>query len=146
MRATHASTRRTWLLAPLAAGLLALVVSPALAGRAEHGRPDPGRHGSYKVHHKHSRHEHHRHAHRGPVVRGGFVVPVVIRGERARVYRHYYRGRAYAPAHRHYHAVYRFPVAEGRGYVWRSHAYCGGELYREPVIRHAPRISVHLEF
>ena len=46
-------------------------------------------------------------------------------------YRDYHRGRVYYKAHRHYHAVYRFPVYTRAGRDYQPHYYCNGELYRE---------------
>lgn len=145
-------------LAAMAIAIAALVCTPAMAGGRHH------RHGK-KHHHKEHRVRVHHHrpyrAHQGRVraihgqhrayphrarVRAAFVIPGQIGRGHVEVYRPYYHGRTYFRPHRHYHAVYHFPVHTPAGYVWRPHSYCGGRLHRAHVEYHGPGISVGVSF
>jgi hypothetical protein len=145
-------------LAALAIAIVALVCTPAMAG-GRHHRHAKGRH-----HKGHRIHAHHHHAHRahhgrthaargryvaytgGPRVRAAFVIPGHIGRGHVELYRPYYHGRTYFGPHRHYHAVYHFPVHTPAGYVWRPHSYCGGRLHTAHVAYHGPRMSIRVSF
>jgi hypothetical protein len=145
-------------LGAMAIAVAALLCTPAMAGGRHH------RHGKGRHHKEHRvRVQHHRphRAHPGRVraqhgrhgayygrarVRGAFVIPGHIGHGHAHVYRPYYHGRTFFAPHRHYHAVYYFPVYTPSGYVLRPHSYCGGSLHRTHVAYRGPRISIGVSF
>ena len=109
----------------------------------------PRHHPRNKVH-GHDKHqkpnEHDRSAplirHHGP---RHFVAPPVLR--HVEPYRPYFQGRVYHRGHRHYHAVYDFPVYRDHRWGDAPHVYCGGELYQDGYLSYrGPRVSVRLRF
>lgn len=114
----------------------------------------------------HGRHGHHKkHARAHVVVPGNAVrvapviVPRRIHPTAVAVYRPYYADRVWYTGHRHFHSMYRFPVATSYGVVYRPYAYCDDRVFegygyddrhRDPVdgyvtIR-APHVSIGIGF
>jgi hypothetical protein len=113
--------------------------SPALAH---------GKHKRIKKHHRHVVHVSSS-EYRAPVVYRvrRFVVPTRIRSRVMPAYRPYYSHRIYDPFHRHYHAVYRFPVVRPEGVFYAPHVYCEGRLHvHGTVALGGPHLRVRLDF
>ncbi|MFQ5718496.1 MAG: hypothetical protein ACE5IK_03015 [Acidobacteriota bacterium] len=110
---------------------LLLLAAPSTA-RA--GDPHHRGHGHGYSHHEIRTHHGHRSYRSGRAVYGGFAVPHRIHGPAYRTYRPYYTGSVYHGAHHHRHRIYRFPVySPYSGPVYRTYAYCDGNLYGGPV-------------
>jgi hypothetical protein len=98
----------------LTALVLALAAVPAQAG------------GRHREGHGHGGHR--QSIHRGVAVRP-IPVPVRIHSRDFRQYAPYASTRAWSGVHRHYHAIYAFPVLLRPGYVtYAPHIYCDGRL------------------
>jgi hypothetical protein len=130
-----------------AAVLSALVLTPSAEAGHKHKRKW---HKKAKVHHVH-------HAtycaapgcvviHPRPARR--FVaVPARIHRRQVAAYRPYYGGEVFFAPHRHYHAVYYFPVQTRRGIVYRPEFYCGGGRYTgNHVAYHGEHVSFRVSF
>jgi hypothetical protein len=75
-----------------------------------------------------------------------FVVPIRLSPRALATYRDYHHGRIYYRAHRHYHAVYNFPVYTSAGWASRPHYYCNGALYDGYVPYNDRRVRLSLRF
>ncbi len=85
------------------------------------------------------------------VVHGRFAVPHRIPVHRVHVYRPYYHGRVFFKPHRHFHAVYHFPVYTAYGIAYEPYYYCDGALFLPPyyggyVSYSSPRFGVFVGF
>jgi len=121
-----------------------LVLAPAHAGhkhKKHHSvhRPHHG-HAPHAVHPRHGRitigYERHR----------SFAVPRHIHRKASGPYRPYYADRSYFRPHRHYHAVYYFPVRARAGMIWQPHYYCNGNLFTGQFDYYGPRVSFQARF
>ncbi len=150
-RTLRSRTTSTW---PKVLGLAALscaLLTPAMAHDTR--RPSDHHHGRHHVtlrqhHARHGNHFYDRHHYRSHGPAWGhreFVVPVRLTRTALATYRDYHHGRIYYRPHRHYHAVYNFPVYTNAGWAYRPHYYCDGDLYRgrRPYHDHHVRFSVH---
>jgi len=81
--------------------------------------------------HDYDRHRGYRNDRRGHRSRH-FDVPREIRHQRRSTYRGYYSNDSWYAPHRHDHAIYSFPVWDGRDYRYSPFSYCEGELYGAP--------------
>lgn len=152
---THRSFRRIGIALGAFVFALGLANLPAEAGRG-HGKHD----------HKHGKSAHARgygYGHAPGHAKGRlafvnaprgfhFAVPQQIRVSHARELYPYHRSNVYYAPHRHVHAVYDFPVRVSGGWVYQPYAYCGHDLFVEPVAPHryvsvnSPRLSVSFGF
>ena len=126
------------------AALAALVLSAGVFA------PTADAHGKPKKHHKQRHEQHHRHVYDHTADRHGhahFVVPQRIRGGHVARFESYHSGRIWYAPHRHYHAVYQFPVVAGYGVAYVPHAYCGETLYATGHLAVAgPRFGLYIGF
>ncbi len=139
-----------------------VVFATALAAPAQaHDRHDR-RHRIEHRHHKH--HKHHQlcdhRGHRHDVFyrhdrrsdrrfrHDRFEIPQRIHDHRRHVYRPYFEGSVYFAPHRHRHSVYLFPVRIGRGWSFREHVYCDGDLFFDHARfdYHGRRFSISLGY
>ncbi len=152
-RTLGSRTTSTW---PRVLGLAALscaLLTPAMANDTRRPR---GHHGSHHVklrHHdaRHGNHFYDRHhyryrTHRFNSGHHGFVVPVHLTHTALATYHDYHLGRIYYRPHRHYHAVYNFPVHTNAGWVYQPHYYCNGDLYRGRGAHHDHHFRFSLRF
>ena len=149
-------TLRTRALAkwPKALGLAALswtLLTPAMAHDTRRPLRHHGKH-HVTLHQHHARHENHfydRHHYRsrehGSRHRE-FAVPVRLTRTGLATYRDYHHGSIYYRPHRHYHAVYRFPVYTDAGWTWKPHDYCNGDLYRGRERHHNHQVRFSIRF
>lgn len=131
----------------LAAGTLAMALlgfaTPTLAKdkshhhRRQHSRSSSSHDGGHDDRYCPDSHYGHRSDYRSdyrsrharPRRHATFVVPHRIHTHREHDYDPYYWGRVYSRPHRHYHAVYSFPVYSDDDLVYVPHAYCGEGLH-----------------
>lgn len=125
--------------------ITAAVIALSATGFARPVQAD-GRRGRHHLSHRHHRvHHHPRDGHRH--VHHRFVIPRRIHARRAGAYRPYFWTRVYVPHHRHYHAVYRFPVHGPYGIDYVPYAYCDGRLFRGVHIAYdGPRFGFRVGF
>ena len=133
--------------------------------RDEHRRADRHRieqrgHQRHRVdHRRHQRVDHRRHDRRGdrydrPGRRydhrrhGRFDIPRRIQRDHGDRYRSYFDGTTYFAPHGHRHSVYRFPVFDHGSWSYRSHNYCGGDLFHGhgSIGFHGRRFSIRLGY
>ncbi|MDX1388426.1 MAG: hypothetical protein R3344_04520 [Acidobacteriota bacterium] len=125
----HRRLRELFRIAAVVTVAIALA-APVLAHDRRHARG----HG-HDPHRSASRHRVHTTV---DIDRGRFVVPVRIEDRHVASYRPYFWTRLYDPAHRHHHAVYRFPVHTSFGVVYEPYVYCEGRWFPDGL-----RISYH---
>lgn len=160
--------RYFWSTAALIAAALFATTGPIFA-EPEHGgsryeRHHGNRHHHYDRHRGNGRHhDHGRHhdydrrygyernrgydRHRYDSDRRYFTVPRSISSHHRHYYEDYYYGRAYYRDHRHYHAIYRFPVFVEGHLDYRPYAYCDGNYFATGYFGiDGPHFSIHIGF
>ena len=140
-RTLGSRTTSTW---PKVLGLAALsfaLLTPAMANDTRLRRSHHGKH-HVTLRQHHARHEHHSNVRHDRV----FVVPVRLTHTALATYRDYHHGSIYYRPHRHYHAVYRFPVYTDAGWTWKPHDYCNGDLYRGRERHHNHQVRFSIRF
>jgi hypothetical protein len=137
-----------------AAALSALALTPAAEAHKKHKRHH--KHKVQVVHHsrgavhvtpaRHTVFVPSRRVARAPV-RYEVRIPRHIHRHQVAVYRPYYGGEVYFEPHRHYHAVYYFPVKTRYGYDYRRRHYCNGVLHTGGhVAYHGSHVSFRVDF
>jgi hypothetical protein len=148
-RTLRSHTRVKWPKALALAALSWALLTPAMAHDTRRAPRHHGKHHAMQRQHyaQHGNHFYDRHYYRshGHASRHReFVVPVRLTRTALATYRNYHHGSIYYRPHRHYHAVYHFPVYTNAGWVSEPRYYCNGDLYhgRERHHDHHVRFSI----
>jgi hypothetical protein len=76
-----------------------------------------------------------------------FHAPARMQHHLVAEYRPFFAGDIYFGPHRHYHAIYLFPVQTGHGVVYREFEYCGGDLFfRNQISYSGANVSFNIGF
>jgi hypothetical protein len=112
----------------LAAAFSALLfTSPVEAGNKHRRHDKPYKHqGQYKPYKHHNKVQMHRGHRAAPPI---FHAPARMHQRHRNDYRSFFAGDTYFRPHRHYHAVYVFPIRTRHGVVYREFEYCRGDMF-----------------